>query len=136
MKSKGLLGKKFLGNREREIEIGAPDEDPVIVKVRAFGVLQICGTAGHVEVGVSDTFYAFEAQLLAFVDYFRTARRPFPFSEIQGLMKMVIAGIRSRDEGGREVMLSKISAYWWGVSDGRRRVEHETESCPAEAAGG
>ena len=77
----------------------------------AFGVLQLCGTAGHVEVGMSDAFYAFKTQLLAFVDYLRTGRRPFPFSETQEMMKMVIAGIRSRDEGGREVMLSEISAY-------------------------
>ncbi|MDH4137723.1 MAG: alcohol dehydrogenase catalytic domain-containing protein [Anaerolineae bacterium] len=41
MKSKGLYGKKFLDIQEREIEIGPPDEDHVIVKVHACGV---CGT--------------------------------------------------------------------------------------------
>jgi len=41
MKSKGLYGKKYLDIQVREIEIGPPDEDHVIVKVRACGV---CGT--------------------------------------------------------------------------------------------
>jgi predicted dehydrogenase len=76
----------------------------------AFGVLQLCGTAGHATVAFADTFYAFKAQLAAFIEYLRTHRRPFPFAETQELMKLVIAGIRSRDEGGREVALSEIPA--------------------------
>ena len=41
MKSKGLYGRKGLDIQVRETEIGAPDEDHVIVKVHACGV---CGT--------------------------------------------------------------------------------------------
>ena len=41
MKSKGLWGKKFVEIQERTLEIGVPDDDHVIVKVRACGV---CGT--------------------------------------------------------------------------------------------
>ena len=41
MKSKGLYGKKFLDIQEREIEIGSPTENQVIVKIHACGV---CGT--------------------------------------------------------------------------------------------
>jgi len=41
MKSRGLYGKKYLKIEEREIEVGMPDEDHVIVKVHACGV---CGT--------------------------------------------------------------------------------------------
>jgi len=41
MKSKGLYGKKYLDIQQRVSEISAPDEDHVIVKVRACGV---CGT--------------------------------------------------------------------------------------------
>jgi len=41
MKSKGLYGKKYLDIQERTTDIGAPDEDHVIVKIRACGV---CGT--------------------------------------------------------------------------------------------
>ena len=33
---------------------------------------------------------------------------PFPFTETVELMQLVIAGIRSRAEGGREVLLSEI----------------------------
>ena len=41
MKTKGLYGKKYLDIQERAADISAPDEDHVIVKVRACG---ICGT--------------------------------------------------------------------------------------------
>ncbi len=41
MRSKGLYGKKYLDIQVREVEIGPPDEDHVIVKIRACGV---CGT--------------------------------------------------------------------------------------------
>ncbi len=74
-----------------------------------FGVLTLCGTAGHAHVVTSDYFYSFEAQLASFVDYLRTGVRPFPFTETIELMKMLIAGIRSRDEGGREVPLAEVS---------------------------
>ncbi len=41
MKSKGLWGKKYLDIQERQTTIAPPDEDHVIVKIRACGV---CGT--------------------------------------------------------------------------------------------
>jgi L-iditol 2-dehydrogenase len=41
MKSRGLYGKKLLDIREREVKIGPPDEDHVVVKVHACG---LCGT--------------------------------------------------------------------------------------------
>jgi threonine dehydrogenase-like Zn-dependent dehydrogenase len=41
MESRGLFGKKFLDIEERTLQVGAPDEDHVIVKVHACGV---CGT--------------------------------------------------------------------------------------------
>ena len=41
MKAKGLWGKKFLDIQERTLDTGEPDDDHVIVKVRACGV---CGT--------------------------------------------------------------------------------------------
>jgi hypothetical protein len=74
----------------------------------AFGLLQLCGTAGHVQTAFNDTFYAFKTQLEAFVTYLRTGERPFPWEETEELMKMVIAGIRSREEDGREVLLEEI----------------------------
>jgi hypothetical protein len=74
----------------------------------AFGCLQLCGTAGKVQLSSSDSFFSFKAQLEAFIGYLRTGEYPFPFSETVELMQLVIAGIRSREQGGREVALSEI----------------------------
>ena len=74
----------------------------------SFGCLQLCGTAGKVQLSSSDSFFAFKAQLEAFISYLRTGIHPFPFGETVELMKLVIAGIRSRNEGGREVPLDEI----------------------------
>jgi predicted dehydrogenase len=71
----------------------------------SFGCLQLCGTAGHAQVAFKDSFYSFKAQLEAFVSYLRTGLHPFPFAETVELMRLVIGGIRSRDEGGREVKI-------------------------------
>ena len=76
----------------------------------SFGVLGLFGTQGHVTVSFGDTFYAFKKQLEAFVSFLRAGIPPFPFSETEELMKMVIAGIRSREEGGREVFLNEIKS--------------------------
>jgi hypothetical protein len=75
----------------------------------AFGCLQLCGTAGHAHAAFADTFFAFKAQLAAFIDYLRTGTLPFPFAETIELMKLVIAGRRSRDEAGRLVNLAEIA---------------------------
>jgi len=77
--------------------------------IGGFGALQLCGTVGHAHATFSDTFFAFKAQLESFIEYLRTGVRPFPFAETVELMKLVIAGSRSREEGGREVLLSEIS---------------------------
>ena len=74
-----------------------------------FGCLQLCGTAGRVQTASSDSFYAFKAQLVAFVDYLRNGELPFPFAETTELMQLVIAGKLSREQGGRVVPLSEIS---------------------------
>ena len=74
----------------------------------SFGCLQLCGTAGKVQVSSGDTFYSFKTQLEAFISYLRTGVHPYPFSETVELMRLVIAGIRSREQGGREVALTEI----------------------------
>ena len=76
----------------------------------AFGCLNCHGTTGTLAARFADTFHAFKAQLAAFVEYLRTGELPFPFDETVELMKIIIAGIRSREEGGRRVMLSEIEA--------------------------
>jgi hypothetical protein len=75
----------------------------------AFGVLSLCGSDSFASAKFSDSFYAFKTQLAAFVDFLKSGQRPFPFEETRELMKLVIAGIRSREQGGREVLLSEIS---------------------------
>ncbi|MDR6550491.1 Gfo/Idh/MocA family oxidoreductase [Paenibacillus qinlingensis] len=74
------------------------------------GILQLCGTQANVTVTAQDTFYSFKSQLEAFIHFLKTGERPFPFSETEELMRMIIAGIRSRDEGGRVVRLEEITA--------------------------
>ena len=55
-----------------------------------------------------DSYYCFKRQLDLFVHWLRTGEEPFPFHETVELMKLVIAGLRSREEGNREVFLSEI----------------------------
>lgn len=49
-----------------------------------------------------DTYYAFKKQLDLFVHWLRSGEEPFPFEESVELMKMIVAGIRSRDDGGEK----------------------------------
>ncbi|MBN1491907.1 MAG: Gfo/Idh/MocA family oxidoreductase [Phycisphaerae bacterium] len=75
----------------------------------AFGCVNLYGTKGWLGAQFKDTFSAFKAQLVAFVEYLRTGGEPFAFDETVELMKIIIAGIRSRDEAGRTVNLSEIT---------------------------
>ncbi len=75
-----------------------------------FGKLTICGTQGTVTAEFQDTFYAFRTQLVEFIEYLRTGREPFPFDQTVELMKIIIAGLRSREEGGRTVLQKEIGA--------------------------
>ena len=77
--------------------------------IGGFGCLQLCGTASSVQTASSDSFFAFKAQLSAFIDYLRTGGRPFPFAETIELMQLVIAGKLSREQGGRVVSLAELS---------------------------
>jgi predicted dehydrogenase len=74
----------------------------------AFGCLGLYGTKTSLTERFQDTFYAFKTQLVAFVEYLRTGTLPFPFEQTIELMKIIIAGIRSREQGGRTVMLEEI----------------------------
>ncbi len=114
-----ILGPGFVSVRNT----GTPDRNLVHLKHRngadvvvvantdmygGFGLLQLVGTAGHVELASGDTFYAFKSQLEAFISYLRTGQRPFPFAETVELMQLLIAALRSREQGGREVALTEI----------------------------
>lgn len=72
------------------------------------GLLTIAGTRGGDQIKAMDVFYSFKKQLEAFIDYLRTGERPFPYSETEELMRMVVAGIQSREMGGAEVALADM----------------------------
>lgn len=74
----------------------------------AFGCLNLYGCNGTLAARFEDRFSPLKSQLESFVSYLRDGRPPFPFDETVELMKIVIAGIRSRDEGGRTVKLAEI----------------------------
>jgi len=68
----------------------------------------ICGNAGSTIVKCQDSYKSFKTQLEVFVKYLRTGVRPYPFEETIEMMKIIIAGIKSRDEGGKEIFLEDI----------------------------
>ena len=70
------------------------------------GALRLGGTSGNITVATNDTFYAFKAQLQAFVDFLRSGKYPFPFSETDELMRLVIGGIQSRESQGKKININ------------------------------
>jgi hypothetical protein len=70
--------------------------------------MMVLGSHGTQMFNSADSYYAFKKQLDLFVHWLRTGEEPFPFSETVELMKLVIGGLRSREEGGREVFLDEI----------------------------
>ncbi|MCD4726750.1 MAG: hypothetical protein K8R46_03755, partial [Pirellulales bacterium] len=72
-----------------------------------FCKLNAHGTTGSLSTAIADTFFAFKSQLDAFVDYLRTGRLPVPFEETVEMMKIIIAGIRSRQDSGRTVAIDE-----------------------------
>jgi len=74
----------------------------------ASGRIMLGGTENCVTVRGLDSFFSFKSMLEAYISYLRTGERPFPFDETVELMKLVIASLRSRSEGGRRVALDEI----------------------------
>ncbi len=74
-----------------------------------FARTNVYGTSGSIAAAFSGTFFAFNAQLVSFVEMLRTGKAPFDFAETVEQMKIIIAGTRSRQEGGRTVKLSEIN---------------------------
>lgn len=73
-----------------------------------FGMMTLAGTAAGLQLRSGDTYHAFRTQLVGFIDYLRTGTPPVPFEETRELMQLVIAGIESREQGGRRVFLSEM----------------------------
>lgn len=76
----------------------------------SFGAVHLYGTKGEQALKLTDTYHAFRGQLVAWIDMLRTGRRPLPFEETVELMAVIIAGIRSREQGGRTVAIADILA--------------------------
>lgn len=77
------------------------------LKMAGAGVT-IIGTKESRYINDGDSYYAFKKQLDLFVHWLRTGEEPFPFEQTVELMKLIVAGLRSRKEGGRVVLLSEI----------------------------
>jgi predicted dehydrogenase len=76
----------------------------------ANGALTVLGTDGWLTAQHISNFLSFKIMFSKFVEYLRTGQPPFPFEQTIELMKLIIAGTRSREEGGRTVKLSEIKA--------------------------
>lgn len=82
---------------------------PVIADGGAtFGTLHLCGTAGQATIRFADTYTAFRGQLVSFIDLVRSGVAPYPWAETVEYMAVLIAGIRSRNEGSRRVEVREI----------------------------
>jgi predicted dehydrogenase len=76
----------------------------------SFGAVHLYGTKGDLALKLTDTYHAFRGQLVAWIDMLSTGRRPLPFEETVELMAVIIAGIRSREQGGRTIDITEILA--------------------------
>ncbi|NLJ41276.1 MAG: oxidoreductase [Clostridiales bacterium] len=74
----------------------------------AFGTTLLVGSISNKTITDSDSYYAFKKQMDSFVHYLRTGQEPFPFTETIELMKLVIGGIMSLEQGGRKILLTEI----------------------------
>ena len=74
----------------------------------SFGAVHLYGTQGDLALKLSDTYSAFRAQLVAFIDLLHTGTRPLPFDETVELMAVIIAGIRSREQNGTIIAIADI----------------------------
>ena len=112
-----LLGKGFIsvqntGTKELPHvhlvhQSGCRVDIPQGVGMAGGGILML-GTQGSTHVVCKDSYYSFKKQLDMFVNWLRTGVEPVPFEDTVEMMKIIVAGIRSREEGGRIVRLDEI----------------------------
>ncbi len=74
----------------------------------AASALKLVGTKDSVTVPMKDSYYAFKTQLTEFTKFAKGEEPAYPFIETVELMLVIIAGIRSRNEGGKEIFLSDL----------------------------
>ena len=87
------------GGCDVDIPMGYGFQSPGVTVMAQYGARVIKG---------GDSFYSFKKQLEVFVHYLRTGEADHPFEDTIEMAKIIIAGIRSREEGGRKVYLSEI----------------------------
>ena len=112
-----LLGKGFIsaqntGTKEQsQVHLihssGCRVDIPQGVGMVGAGMLMI-GTRASNYVQCKDSYYSFKKQLDLFVNWLRTGEEPVAFSDTVEMMKIIVAGLRSREEGGRIVNLDEI----------------------------
>ena len=73
-----------------------------------FGQYQVMGQKASTVVKTADTFYMFKKQLESFVQLLKTGKYPYPYEETLETVAVVIAGLVSRQQDGRKVLLSEI----------------------------
>ena len=71
--------------------------------------LWLCGQYMAKNVSSGDSYYSFKKQLDRFVEFLRTGVADHPFEDTIEMAKIIAAGIRSREEGGRRVYLSEFN---------------------------
>ncbi len=84
------------------------DINLAIIYDMAGSALKIVGTKDSVTVPFKDSYTSFKTQLDEFIKFAEGNEPNFPFTETIELMEIIIAGIRSREEGGGKVMLDEI----------------------------
>ncbi len=112
-----LLGKGFVSAQNTGVkeqsqvhlihESGCRVDIPQGVGMVGAGLLMI-GTRGSTYVQGKDSYSAFKKQLDLFVKWLRTGEEPVDFNDTVEMMKIIVAGLRSREEGGRIVRLDEI----------------------------
>lgn len=70
--------------------------------------LNVYGTKGLLSAQHKDTFLAFKTHLTGFIHYLQTGIRPVPFEETAELMKIIIAGVWSHEDGGERVYVEDV----------------------------
>ena len=108
----GFLTARNTGSAERNVVHFKHRKGFDLVVVATYDMvgsgLMLCGTRGSDVVYAKDSYWSFRKQLESFIEYLRTGVRPYPFAETEELMRMVIAGIQSRERGGAEIALADI----------------------------
>lgn len=67
--------------------------------------LVVTGTAATAVVYTKDSYNSFRDQLVSFIRFLRTGKRPYPWQETTELMKLLIGAIESREQNGKEILI-------------------------------